>query len=128
MSKSHSRMYLKLTDQNLKFAISLSLSLSLSPLSLSLSLSLPLSLSLSLSLLLSQKLLPPTLLKRMLSNRRESNSRPDRGFDPYQGHSSVVVYYEIHVFTMVVRSSHCFKIGSYKFLTKDVQWLTAYAA
>ena len=44
MSKSHSRMYLKLTDQNLKFANSLSLSLSVS-LSVCLSVSLSLSLS-----------------------------------------------------------------------------------
>ena len=46
---------------------------------------------------------------------------------PRLHYSSVAVYHEIHVFAMVIRSSRCFKIGSYKFLAKDVQWLTAYA-
>ena len=46
---------------------------------------------------------------------------------PRLHYSSVAVYHVIHVFAMVIRSSHCFKIGSYKFLVKDVQWLTAYA-
>ena len=38
------------------------------------------------------------------------------------------IYHETHVFAMVIRPSHCFKIGSYKFLAEgcSVYWLTAY--
>ena len=40
----------------------------------------------------------------------------------------IPTYHETHVFAMVIRSFHCFKIGSYKFLAEggSVYWLTAY--
>ena len=43
-------------------------------------------------------------------------------------HDSIPAYHEIHVFATVIRSFHCFKIGSYKFLAEgdSVYWLTAY--
>ena len=49
----------------------------------------------------------------------------DRAFDP---HRSWAIYHETHVFATVIRSFHCFKIGSYKFLAEgcSVYWLTTY--
>ena len=42
--------------------------------------------------------------------------------------SMIPTYHETHVFATVIRSFHCFKIGSYKFLVEwaSVNWLTAY--
>ena len=41
---------------------------------------------------------------------------------------SIPTYHETHVFATVIRSFHCFKIGSFKFLAEwgSVYWLTAY--
>ena len=38
------------------------------------------------------------------------------------------IYHETHVFATVIRSFHCFKIGSYKFLAEGCSeyWLTTY--
>ena len=43
-------------------------------------------------------------------------------------HDSIPTYHETYVFATVIRSFHCFKIGSYKFLAEggSVYWLTAY--
>ena len=41
---------------------------------------------------------------------------------------SIPTHHETHVFAMVIRSFHCFKMSSYKFLAEwgSVYWLTAY--
>ena len=43
-------------------------------------------------------------------------------------HDSIPTYHETHVFATVIRSFHCFKIGSYNFLAEggSMYWLTAY--
>ena len=113
ISKSHSRMYLKWTSQKLtSFANSLSLSLSLS---------------------LSGKLFLFTLMQIWrVSFRARSclhwlywkNGIAPAGIE----RDSIPTYHETHVFATVIRSFHCFKIGSYKFLAEggSVYWLTAY--
>ena len=115
ISKSHSRMYLKWTSQKLtSFANSLSLSVSLS-----------LSLSLESSFFLPSckydwspfelEVVCTDFIGKMASHRRESNTIRSP-------------HHETHVFAMVIRSFHCFKNGSYKFLAEggSVYWLTAY--
>ena len=116
ISKSHSRMYLKWTSQNLtSFANSLSLSLCLS---------LSLESSFFCFLLPSCKydmspfeveVVCTDFIGKMISHRRESNAIRSP-------------HHETHVFATVIRSFHCFKIGSFKFLAEwgSVNWLTTY--
>ena len=116
ISKSHSRMYLKWTSQNLtSFANSLSLSLSLS-------------LSGKLFLLLSFTLLQIWHVsfrgRSCLHWLYWKNDIAPAGIE----RDSIPIYHETHVFATVIRSFHCFKIGSFKFLAEwgSVYWLTAY--
>ena len=127
ISKSHSRMYLKWTSQNLTSlanSLSLSLSLSLSPLSLSLSLSLSGKLFLLLSFTLLQiwhvSFRGRSCLHWLYWKNDIAPARIER--------DSIPTYHETHVFATVIRSFHCFKIGSFKFLAEwgSVYWLTAY--
>ena len=110
ISKSHSRMYLKWTPQNLtSFANSLSLSGKL-------------------FLLLSFTLLQIWHVsfrgRSYLHWLYWKNDIALAGIE----RDSIPTYHETHVFATVIHSFHCFKIGSFKFLAEwgSVYWLTAY--
>ena len=115
ISKSHSRMYLKWTRQNLtSFANSLSLSLSLS-----------LESSFFCFLLPSCKYdMSPFEVEVVCTDFIGKMISQPAGIE----RDSIPTYHETHVFATVIRSFHCFKIGSFKFLAEwsSVYWLTAY--
>ena len=57
--------------------------------------------------------------KKNTNNSLEADTLVSDGLDrEFRSPQIVAIYHETQVFGMVIRSFHCFKIGSYKFLAE----------